>query len=616
MIFATYRLLICYACVHFLYLPPKIFADIAGFTAWSSQREPYQVFKLLETIYHDFDAIAKSLGVFKVETIGDCYVAVTGLPTPQEDHAVRMGRFATEILAKMDQLTKQLEKTLGPGTSELALRIGCHSGAVTAGVLRGDKSRFQLFGDTMNVASRMESTSLARKVQVSMETAALIEAAQKGHWLVKRQSAVQAKGLGLLETYWLNTEEVKSQGVAPKTFVGEELENDESNVSHHWGDLALESSTFTQKFERLIDWNVEVLLSFLTKLGENRIDPDGHVASVNVNGKIADMGEGKSIFSEVTEVIELPPFNARSAHGSLITKYVVSTKVRAQLWDYVSRIASMYQDVPFHNFEHASHVALSANKLMRRIISPDEVSSNQRNGKKKKKSELYAADLHNTTFGISSDPLTQFAIVFAALVHDVEHHGVPNVQLVKEQHDIAVKYGNKSVAEQHSVNLALTMLSESKYKDLYACICATENEKVRFRQLLINSVMATDIVDQELRSLRENRWSKAFAAQRQGGIGKEDINRKATIVLEHIIQASDVAHTMQHWHVFCKWNERLYKEMYIAYLDGRAEKDPSEGWYEGKSRLFLGGVQQTLSHWCSIFRGNCVFRLLHYPPCA
>lgn len=575
-------MLISHSCFNCVYDLPQIFADIAGFTAWSSQREPYQVFKLLETIYRDFDAIAKSLGVFKVETIGDCYVAVTGLPTPQDDHAVRMSRFAVEILEKMDQLTNELEKTLGPGTSELALRIGCHSGAVTAGVLRGDKSRFQLFGDTMNVASRMESTSLARKVQVSMETAALIDAAQKGHWLTKRQSAVQAKGLGLLETYWLNTEEVKSQGSSSGTFASEEVENDESNMSQHWRDLQLESSTFTPKCERLIDWNVEVLLSFLTKLGENRIDPNGLEASVHGRVNIADLGDGKSIFSEVTEVIELPPFNARNAHGSLITKYVVSNKVRAQLWDYVSRIASMYQDVPFHNFEHASHVALSANKLMRRIISPDEVSSNQRKGKTKKKSELYAADLHNTTFGISSDPLTQFAIVFAALVHDVEHRGVPNVQLVKEQHDIAVKYGNKSVAEQHSVNLALIMLAESKYKDLYACICSTENEKIRFRQLLINSVMATDIVDQELRLLRENRWAKAFAAQRQTGNGKEDINRKATIVLEHIIQASDVAHTMQHWHVFCKWNEKLYQEMYIAYLDGRAVKDPSEGWYEGK----------------------------------
>jgi class 3 adenylate cyclase len=65
-----------------------MFLDIAGFTAWSSEREPSQVFKLLENLYNAFDGVARHLGVFKVETIGDCYVAVAGLPKPRKDHAV------------------------------------------------------------------------------------------------------------------------------------------------------------------------------------------------------------------------------------------------------------------------------------------------------------------------------------------------------------------------------------------------------------------------------------------------------------------------------------------------------------------------------------------------
>jgi hypothetical protein len=93
-----------------------MFADIAGFTAWSSSREPSQVFTLLETVYQAFDNIAKRRRVFKVETIGDCYVAVTGLPEPRKDHAVVMARFARECLQKIDELTKLLEVTLGPGT--------------------------------------------------------------------------------------------------------------------------------------------------------------------------------------------------------------------------------------------------------------------------------------------------------------------------------------------------------------------------------------------------------------------------------------------------------------------------------------------------------------------
>lgn len=177
----------------------KIFADIAGFTAWSSEREPSQVFRLLETIYSAFDSIAKRLGVFKVETIGDCYVAVTGLPQPNKNHAVICAQFAYHCLQAMDQLSHQLELTLGPGTSDLALRIGLHSGPVTAGVLRGEKSRFQLFGDTMNTASRMESTGQAGKIQVSAVTADLISKAGKHYWLTQRDGTVSAKGKGEME---------------------------------------------------------------------------------------------------------------------------------------------------------------------------------------------------------------------------------------------------------------------------------------------------------------------------------------------------------------------------------------------------------------------------------
>ena len=130
------------ALIKFLFRPPP--TDICGFTAWSSEREPHEVFTLLEFVYNSFDKIARRLNVFKVETIGDCYVAVVGLPEPADDHALIMARFARACMTTMTEVVHTLELTLGPGTSDLAMRFGLHSGPVTAGVLRGDKSRFQL----------------------------------------------------------------------------------------------------------------------------------------------------------------------------------------------------------------------------------------------------------------------------------------------------------------------------------------------------------------------------------------------------------------------------------------------------------------------------------------
>lgn len=160
--------------------------------------------------------------------------------------------------------------------------------------------------------------------------------------------------------------------------------------------------------------------------------------------------------------------------------------------------------------------------------------------------------MHDHTYGITSDPLTQFACVLSALIHDTDHPGVPNAQLVKENHSLANFYNNQSVAEQNSVDLAWNLLMDPKFKSLRNAIYGTEDEKKRFRQLVVNSVMATDIVDKELKQLRNSRWERAFSKKGES-VEREDEcvsrNRKATIVIEHLIQASDVSHTMQHWHI-------------------------------------------------------------------
>jgi 3'5'-cyclic nucleotide phosphodiesterase len=244
---------------------------------------------------------------------------------------------------------------------------------------------------------------------------------------------------------------------------------------------------------------------------------------------------------------------------------------------YVTAIASMYRPNHFHSFEHASHVVASVSKLMSRIVAPDLPGSMQTNR-------------HDHTYGITSDPLIQFACLFSALIHDVDHTGVPNTQLIQENQPLAWRYKGRSVAEQNSVDLAWNMLMDDQFADLRRSIYCSTEEKQRFRQLIVNSVMATDILDKELKALRNSRWEKAFfeAGEKNGEKQslKEATDRKATIVIEHLIQASDVSHTMQHWHVYRKWNERLFAEMYQAYIQGRADRNPAEFWYEGEIGFF------------------------------
>lgn len=104
-------------------------------------------------------------------------------------------------------------------------------------------------------------------------------------------------------------------------------------------------------------------------------------------------------------------------------------------------------------------------------------------------------------------------------------------------------------------------------------------------------VLATDIFDADLSDLRKSRWNRAFSPSNPEAISTEDESPvmddlRATIVLEHIIQASDVSHTMQHWQVYQKWNRSLFLELHSAYRAGRMSKDPATFWYNGELGFF------------------------------
>eukprot|EP00980_Cylindrotheca_fusiformis_P015485 scaffold4363_cov125-Cylindrotheca_fusiformis.AAC.5 len=564
-----------------------VFADIAGFTAWSSAREPAQVFILLETIYGEFDKLAYLHNVFKVETVGDCYVAVAGLPEPDKDHAMAVCRFARDCVKAMKDTTLKLEVALGPDTSELELRVGIHSGQVTAGVLRGERSRFQLFGDTMNTASRMESTSARSQIQVSQVTADLLVASGFSTWIVPRENNIFVKGKGEMQTYWLKTNTAKgpSKSKIDILTLDETVESsdgsDRTSIVHaDYDNFDLDDVRVMTKTERLVEWNVEVLNPLLQQIIASR---GGDVVARNqfLLKKEATIGTGKTVLEEFVPIIPLKRFDATElSKRQKASSIDIGEEAKNQLRYYLSNVASMYRDNPFHNFEHASHVTASVKKLLTRIVDVDDG-----NGLRKPSDEIDLIDMAGHSYGITSDPLTQFSVVFSAIIHDMDHPGVPNAQLVKENTRSAQIF-EKSVAEQNSVELAWSMLMGQEYEALRACIYHTEDDLRRFRQLVVNTVMATDIVDKELQALRKARWETAFAETpiQDDNLSSEDC--KATIVIEHLIQASDVSHTMQHWHIYKSWNEKFFMECYTAYKAGRADSDPSKNWYKGEIGFF------------------------------
>ena len=551
-----------------------MFADIAGFTAWSSTREPAQVFILLQAVYQSFDLIAKKREVFKVETIGDSYIAVTGLPEPQTKHASIMARFAWDCLIRIGEVTKDLESTLGPDTEFLSMRFGLHSGAVTAGVLKGDRARFQLFGDTVNTAARMESTGMKGRIQVSHTTAEELKKDNKGSWLTSRSDSVVAKGKGVMNTFWLA---LKKNGQSISSL---EHSVDLWNMVPRGSCRAV--GDLDPKDARVIDWVCEILIKQIKKIvvvHQKCPFPPNSNRDVEFHGQ-----DGKICLDEIQEAIRTPDFNAKVAEAILDHGLVqVPESITSDIRDYVVMIAAAYKSNKFHNFEHACHVTMSVAKLLGRVITPEFSSIQGESVADERARNHVAAQVHDFTHGLTSDPLAKLALVLTALIHDVDHLGISNVQLAKEQPDLAEHYRNKSVAEQNSLDIAWDLLMSDRFKALREYIFETQEELLRFRQLIVNMVLATDIFDKDFNQLRKDRWQRAFHENLPDSVTKD---LRATIVMEHIIQASDVSHTMQHWHIYQKWNRRLFEEMYTAYQAGRMASDPRTFWYKGELAFF------------------------------
>jgi 3'5'-cyclic nucleotide phosphodiesterase len=418
------------------------------------------------------------------------------------------------------------------------------------------------------------STGIKRKIQISSSTASLLVGEGKSHWVVAREDQVNAKGKGILRTFWLNIQSNAAFSKASSESDGSKG-NDES-IANDFPPGATDTVLPSDQNAKMIDWICELLQKQIKNVLSSRESSRKQFRSSSVSMQHI---ETSAPIDELVESIILPDFSKSKSDAKQFTDQpVLNDTIISQLHQLVSTMAQSYNNNPFHNFEHACHVTMSVNKLLMRVVSPDldlrNVDSSQ-----------IASHIHDYTNGINSDPITQLAILFSAIIHDIDHRGVSNIQLLKEQPEMARKYKNKSIAEQNSIDIAWTLLMSDSFAALRSCIFETKDEILRFRQVLVNAVMATDIMDKDLNDLRRQRWEKAFSVD-QTARGKDTRNLQATIVIEHLMQASDIAHTMQHWHVYRKWNAKLYKEIYEAYRSGRVKTSPKEFWYEGELSFF------------------------------
>jgi len=169
-----------------------LFADIVGFTTMSSRLTPKRVVEMLNDLFCTFDDLADGLKLEKIKTIGDCYMIVGGLPEPRTDHAVAVAEMALAML----HAVHAIGKTTG---EPIDVRIGVHSGPVVAGVIGKRKFTYDVWGDTVNVASRMESHGVPGAIQISATTRGLLD----GKFEMKRRGVIEVKGKGEMETWLL-----------------------------------------------------------------------------------------------------------------------------------------------------------------------------------------------------------------------------------------------------------------------------------------------------------------------------------------------------------------------------------------------------------------------------
>lgn len=191
-----------------------LFADIVGFTHFAANTSPHQVVELLNRVFSLFDIFSEQYAVEKIKTIGDAYMIVSGVPEPREEHTEAIADMALEIQTTIELLAHSLDMAV-------QVRVGIHTGPAVAGVIGKKKFSYDLWGDTVNTASRLESHGEPGKIHVSEAVYEKLKHA----YVFEERGTIQLKGKGAMRTYFLLDKQdqselsVNSQGISNRMAV-------------------------------------------------------------------------------------------------------------------------------------------------------------------------------------------------------------------------------------------------------------------------------------------------------------------------------------------------------------------------------------------------------------
>eukprot|EP00741_Cyanophora_paradoxa_P013724 tig00020710_g13247.t1 len=550
-----------------------MFTDIVNFTPLAGSMDAAQLVTLLNQIFSEFDSLAEKYGLEKIKTLGDAFMCAGGVPpdrnsSRREPYVERMAKMALE----MHEIIARFKTFDG---KPFRIRIGMHVGTVIAGVIGKNKYLYDLWGDAVNVASRMESSGVPGRTQVTADLYEML----KYKFEFEDRGRVQVKGKGELHTYFL-------VGVKPNA------------------DSSAMSPFMRRQSGHNIRGNSAVMQSFVTP--ERLFSPDLAVWQLPTGSYPALMHQMLDALGVVSRLQHIRTL--KDALG-----VVSRLQVRAQeLHGFITAALASYREKnPFHNQVHAMDVSHAMFYMISRLrpAPRQALALEGPPGADMAPGALPGGRAALPVF----DDIDTFALMIAALAHDLEHPALTNLFLIKSKAPMALLYSNSSPLERHHSSRFLVLLERT---DLDICSGLNPEERQRFTQFVIDVILATDMMlHGEYMAAFKARFltpvqpgalvpaRPLYGAASPPGARLAHLDDK-TLFAAMLLKCADLANgartfeNSQHWAAAIQQEffeqGHLEQELGLEVSPGMAPTDDPDMGSSGRQIFFLGNIVQPL----------------------